>query len=360
MRHQRYATRMTTSKLHPPGQSTATKPASFGVLLINLGTPSAPTPQAIRRYLAEFLSDKRVIEASRWIWWPVLYGLILPTRPRRLAKAYQKIWTKFGSPLAVETQALAVALQEQMRLQYPQQNPVVDYAMCYGEPSIATAYQNLRKRGVQRVFVVPLYPQYSATTTAAAIDLLNATLARERYLPELRIVTDYHAFPAYIEALALSVEHHRKQHGSAQKLLLSFHGLPQSYVDAGDPYAEHCFATARLLAKRLGLSADSWSLSFQSRFGPKAWLKPYTSELLAEWAGAGIHTVDVICPGFAVDCLETLEEITLQNQEHFQAQGGKQLRYIPALNGSVAHVALHTALIAERCSDWLNATPVTP
>jgi len=303
-----------------------------GVLLINLGTPNAPTAGAIRPYLREFLSDRRVVDLPRALWFPILYGVILTLRPRMLAEQYGRIWRPDGSPLLVITreqrQALAAALEP---------TPVVE-AMRYGQPGIAAAMEKLKQAGVTRVIVLPLYPQYSATTTASALDGVTAALQALTWQPELRIVEDYHADAAYIAALAETVREHWAANGRGERLLISFHGIPQRYADRGDPYPRQCEETARLLATALDLGADQWQLVYQSRIGKAAWLRPYADETLHDLAGSGVRKVDVICPGFAADCLETLDEIVIRYGKGFVAAGGEALRYVPALNARPAHI----------------------
>ena len=331
-------------------------PAAAGVVLVNLGTPTAPTPAAVRRYLAEFLSDPRIVERPRWLWRLILHGVILRVRPKRSAALYQKIWTPEGSPLLTGTAALAGAVQIALRQQRP--GPIlVRHAMRYGEPSIGSVLRELSGLGVRRLLVLPLFPQYSATTSASALDAVGAELAGWRWVPELRFVADYHADPRYIEALALSVEAHWQQHGRAQKLVMSFHGIPKRYVTAGDPYFCQCQATARGLRERLDLREEDIVVAFQSRVGREAWLTPYTDRILQALPGEGITRVQVVCPGFAVDCLETLEEIALTNRERFLAAGGEQLEYVPALNAGTSHVAALTELILRNGQGWPEFDP---
>jgi ferrochelatase len=326
-------------------------PPSAGVLITNLGTPDAATAPALRRFLEEFLADPRVIEMSRWLWLPILHGFILRTRPRRSAEMYSKVWTAEGSPLLVISKRQAEALTAEFKRRFA--GPVhVALGMRYGTPSIANALESLRRAQVRRLLVLPLYPQYSATTTASTFDAIADVLRRWRWLPELRFVSSYHDDPRYIEALAQSIRGSWATHGRPDRLLLSFHGVPQAYLEAGDPYHCQCHKTARLLAEALELPASHWQIGFQSRLGPKQWLKPYTDVLLAEWAKKGVGRVDVACPGFAADCLETLEEIAIRNRELFLKSGGKELNYIPALNDSPAHIAALSDLAAEHMHGW--------
>jgi ferrochelatase len=321
------------------------------VLLINLGTPSAPTASAVRRYLAQFLSDRRVIDYPRWLWLPLLYGVILRVRPRRSARAYAKIWTPQGSPLLANSQALANKLAAELvgaKIQ-------VALGMTYGEPAIGDAIHNLLADGVRRIVLLPLYPQYSATSTAAAFDAVFAALRAVRRVPEVRSIADYHAEPGYIDALAASVEKYWFTHGRGERLLLSFHGIPERYVNAGDPYREQCLAAARLLRERLGISETELVVAFQSRVGRERWLAPYTDDTLAQLAHSGVRHVQALCPGFAVDCLETLEEIARRGREQFLAAGGQRLDYMPALNATDAHVRVLANLIRRHTQGWTDA-----
>lgn len=303
-----------------------------GILLVNLGTPAAPTAAAIRPWLRDFLSDRRVVDLPRALWLPLLYGIILPLRPRKLAPLYARIWTDAGSPLLAITRrqraALAAALPG---------TPVVE-AMRYGEPSVAAGLSRLREAGVTRLAVLPMYPQYSATTTASALDALEAGLAALDWRPELRVIDDYHPDGGYIDALAASVREHRAAHGPADLLLMSFHGIPQRYADRGDPYGVQCRVTAARLAAALGLTDAQWQLSFQSRVGKARWLQPYTEEVLPQLAARGVRRLDVICPGFSADCLETLDEIAVRDAGLFVEAGGEALRYVPALNDRADHI----------------------
>ena len=314
-----------------------------GVLLVNLGTPDAPEPEALRRYLREFLSDPRVVTLPRPLWLPLLHGLVLRTRPRKSAEAYARIWTSRGSPLLVNSLALAEHLKS--ALDESLEGPVsLAVGMRYGNPSLGSALGALKQEGVTRLLVLPLYPQYAAATSGSTLAAVSECLHRLDWSPALEWVHDYHDDPGYIGALAESVREHWDERGRGEKLLISFHGIPRRVSDSGDPYAGQCRATAAMLAARLGLTEGQWQLAFQSRFGPAEWLKPYTEVLLREYAAAGMKRVDVICPGFAGDCLETLEEIALRYAEAFTEAGGKELRYIPALNARQAHVRMLAAL----------------
>ena len=317
-----------------------------GVLLVNLGTPDAPTTAAVRRYLAEFLRDQRVIELSPWVWWPILYGFILNVRPRQSAAAYRKIWTDAGSPLLTISRAQAHGIAQRLQARSPD-TFVVQLGMRYGNPSLASALEKLRVAGISALLVLPLYPQYSSTTTGSTFAALSQTIRRWRWVPELRFVSQYHDRPGYLTALAASVNTYQGQHSAADRLLFSFHGIPEKYCSAGDPYDRQCRETARLVAEKLGLDDDGWAISFQSRVGPAKWLKPYTEELLRDWAAEGVRSVQVLCPGFAADCLETLEEIALRYRATFLEAGGESLRYIPALNDRDDHLNTLTDLIVD-------------
>jgi ferrochelatase len=327
-----------------------------GVLLVNLGTPSAPTKRAVRRYLAQFLADPRIVELPRWLWRLILHGVILRIRPARSAALYAKIWTPEGSPLATGTAALAEKLQASMQAQ--RRGPViVRHAMRYGDPAIGVVLRELATAGVQRLLVLPLFPQYSGTTTASVLDAVGRELATWRWVPELRFVADYHAELRYIEALARSIEGHWQRHGRAQRLLLSYHGIPEKYFRSGDPYFCQCQATARRLRERLGLADAEMIVSFQSRVGRTAWLKPYTETTLEALPAQGIKHVQVVCPGFSIDCLETLEEIALTNHARFLRAGGERFEYIPSLNAGDDHVAALTELILQHGQGWPEFDP---
>lgn len=327
------------------------KESSVGVLLVNLGTPNAATTRSVRRYLAQFLADPRIVELPRWLWWLILHGIILRLRPARSAALYRKVWTPQGSPLAVGTTALAERVQAALRSQRP--GPIlVRHAMRYGEPAVGSVLRELSAAGMHRLLVVPLFPQYSATTSASVLDAVGAELRRWRWLPDVRFVADYHADVRHIEALARSVEAHWQRHGRAQRLLLSFHGIPQRYFRAGDPYFCQCQETARRLRERLGLPEEEMIVCFQSRAGRAAWLQPYTESTLRELPEAGIKHVQVLCPGFAVDCLETLEEIAITNHARFLHAGGERFEYIGALNDSDDQVAALTDLILRNTQGW--------
>jgi len=335
---------------HSDGPSV--QPVQAGVLLVNLGTPTAPTAKAVRPYLAEFLSDPRVIEYPRWLWWLILHGVILRTRPARSAHAYARIWTDEGSPLRFRSEALAAALQAELARQRPTGPIRVALAMRYGEPSVAHTIERLLRGGVRRLLVLPLYPQYSGASTGAVLDAVADSLKRLRWPPELRVVNDYHDDPKHIDALAQGIERWWSANGRGDKLLLSFHSIPERYVQAGDPYFHQCQTTTRLLRERLHINVDDVIISFQSRVGRERWLQPYTDVTVRQLAAAGVKKLDVACPGFAVDCLETLEEIAMQNRDFFTAAGGQILRYIPALNDSAEQISSLAALVLRHTQGW--------
>jgi len=327
--------------------------AKTGILLVNLGTPDAPEPAAIRRYLAEFLSDPRVIEMPRWLWKLILHGVILRFRPAHIAPAYRSIWTKEGSPLLSTSKQQIEKIKTQLASRFDHAIEL-SLGMRYGQPSIARALRELQAANVQRLLVLPLYPQYSATTTASTFDAVAAELMNWRWIPSLRMLNQYHDHPAYIETLADSVKTFWQTQAQPDMLLMSFHGLPKRYLLAGDPYFCHCQKTARLLAEKLGLHENQWQISFQSRVGREEWLKPYTDETLKALPGEGKKSVQVICPGFPSDCLETLEEINVQNRQWFIEAGGEHFDYIPALNASDAHIDMLCRIIEEQCGNWLK------
>lgn len=309
-------------------------------MLANLGTPDAPTPGAVKRYLRQFLSDKRVVDTSRLLWWPLLRGVILPIRSPRVAKLYQSVWMEEGSPLMVysrrQQQALAARLPD---------TPVA-LGMSYGSPSLASAVDDLLAQGVKHIVVLPLYPQYSCSTVAAVWDELARILAKKRAIPGISFIRDYAEHPDYIHALAASVRASFAVHGEPDLLLLSYHGIPQRYANQGDDYPQRCRDTTRELVSALGLPPERVMMTFQSRFGREPWLTPYTDETLKMLGEKGTKHIQVLCPGFAADCLETLEEIAVQNREIFLEAGGKQYEYIPALNADAAHIEMMVNLTA--------------
>lgn len=327
-----------------PAPASIPSPApDTALVLVNLGTPQAPTPREVRRYLSEFLHDHRVVDLTRWLWCPLLHFAILPVRSPAVARKYASIWlagTDGGSPLAVHTRRLAQAVQREM----PQLR-VVD-AMRYGEPKLAGVIDRLRAQGVSRVLALPLYPQYSTSTTASVGDVLEKTTG-----VQTRMVEDYHLDAGWVDAVAGSIRDHRASKGAGEHLLFSFHGLPQRFVDAGDPYARQCEASARAIARQLGLDDGAWTLSYQSRFGRDKWLEPSTAATLQSLAERGLRQVDVVAPGFAVDCIETLEEVAMMLAEDFALHGGT-LRYIPCLNDTPAHAQALAAIAQRALGDW--------
>jgi ferrochelatase len=323
------------------------RPATTGVLLTNLGTPEAPTASALRAYLKEFLWDPRVVEQPRWLWWLILHGVILNIRPARSAKSYQTVWTDDGSPLLAIGKKQCTALQRALH-EKAGDSVHVELAMRYGNPSIEAGLEALREKNCRTIIILPLYPQYSATTTASIFDAVADVLKTWRRVPALHMVDAYHQHPAYITALADSVRAHWQQHGQSERLLMSFHGIPERYFKAGDPYPCHCRKTASLLREALGLDEDKAAISFQSRFGREPWIQPYTDATLKAWGKEGVKSVDVICPGFAADCLETLEEVGCENRDYFLNSGGEQYRYIPALNDNEAHIRALSQIVLEQ------------
>ena len=314
----------------------------IGVLLINLGSPASTKTSDMRRYLRQFLGDPRVVNIPRPIWWLILNGFILPFRPRKSARAYKKIWQKKGSPLVLLTQKLAK--KTAIAIRKTDNNIIVDYAMRYGQPSIEEKLLQFKKKNCDEIIIIPLYPQYSSTTTASVYDEVVDILKSWRHVPSLNFISDYHQHPLYIKAIAASIRQSwKKQRGDL--LLMSFHGLPKKLTDWGDPYFNQCQITAELIAKELGLESSQWKLVFQSRFGKAEWLKPYCIEVLEGLPQQKIKNIDVICPGFAADCLETLEEIAITNKAIFINAGGENYHYIPALNDSKHHVDLMLNLI---------------
>lgn len=325
-----------------------------GVLLVNLGTPDAPTAQALRPYLKEFLSNPRVIEVPRVIWWPILHGFILPFRPKASAEKYAKIWMPEGSPLKVHTERQTKLLREalQARLNNP---PMVEYAMNIGKPSVATILNNMREQGCERILVIPLFPQYAASSTAAAMDNVFTALSRMRNQPAIRSVKQYHDVPAYIAALTHNVRDYWDTHGRPDKLIISFHGTPRSSLDKGDPYHCACQKTGRLLAETLALDANQYVVCFQSRFGKAKWLTPYTAVTLEQLGKSQTQRVDVICPGFVSDCLETLEEIAIEGRNTFIQAGGKEFHYIPCLNERNDWIQALADITCTHLQGWLDS-----
>lgn len=319
--------------------------AKTAVVIVNLGTPDNTSTGAVRRYLKQFLSDPRVVEAPRWLWFWVLRLLILPFRPRQAAAKYELVWQQ-DSPIRAITKAQAEALAQRLPV-------TVAHGMTYGEPCLVSVLDSLKQQGVERILILPMYPQYSATTNGAVADVVAKWVMQQREVPEILQIKDYWQAPLWIKAVAQSVREYRAQHGGDDtKLLMSFHGIPQEYEDKGDKYGERCRLSAEAIAKELGLNANQWAYSFQSRFGPKQWLPPYTDKTVEQWAKAGEKRIQVICPGFAADCLETLEEISVENRDIFLANGGEQLDYIPALNADDAHIEALAALCEPYLIAW--------
>lgn len=328
-------------------------PAKLGILLVNLGTPEAPTAAALRPYLKEFLSDPRVVELPRWLWWLILNGIVLNRRPRQSAKKYAKIWMAEGSPLAVHTQRQARLLRGY--LGEKTKAPIaVDWAMRYGKPAIAQAMLNLRSEGCDRILVIPLYPQYAASSTGSTFDAVLAAVSRTRNVPALRLVKHFHDDPGYIQALAQDVKDYWRANGRPDKLVMSFHGVPRYTLDKGDPYHCECQKTGRLLGEALGLEPGQYLVTFQSRFGAAEWLKPYTLETVRAFGRQKIGRVDVVCPGFVSDCLETLEEIAIENKAAFLGAGGGAFHYIPCLNESDGWIKALADIATRNLQGWID------
>lgn len=332
-------------------------PESLGVLLLNLGTPDAPTPTAVRRYLSEFLKDPRVVEIPRPIWWLVLHGIILRVRPGRSARAYQAVWTERGSPLLDVARRQAIGLQERITQRFGH-SVRVELGMRYGNPSVAESLGRMKEANVRRLLVLPLYPQYSGTTTASVFDAVTDELSTWRWLPELRFINQYHDNIDYINAVTDSIRAAWAETGEPERLLFSFHGIPKRYFMAGDPYHCHCHKTARMVTERLGLAEDRWMVSFQSRVGRDEWLQPYMDETLKLWASDGVKSVNVVAPGFSADCLETLEEIDVENRGYFLEAGGESYSYIPCLNDDPAHIEMMMGLVEQHAAGWPEMTGV--
>ncbi|HQU63323.1 MAG TPA: ferrochelatase [Nitrosomonas sp.] len=334
-------------------------PGNTGVLLINLGTPDAPTPTALRPYLKEFLSNRRVIEVPRLIWWPILYGFILPFRPKQSAEKYALIWTAEGSPLKVHTERQTVLLAEMLR-NTVNNKLVVEYAMNIGNPSVASVLNKMKSAGCDRILVIPLFPQYAASSTAAAMDAVFAALNHMRNMPAIRTVKQYHDHPGYIAALAQNIREYWEQHGQPDKLIISFHGVPRKNLDKGDPYFCFCQKTGRLLAEALNLEQSQYQVCFQSRFGRAQWLQPYTAETLENLGKNQTRRVDIVCPGFVSDCLETLEEIAIEGKKIFIEAGGKEYHYIPCLNERTDWIAALADIVQSNLHGWLESAPASP
>ena len=324
----------------------------IGVLLVNLGTPDSPSYFAVQRYLREFLADRRVIDTPRALWLPLLYGVVLPFRPFKTARNYRKIWLPEGSPLAVYTQRLAAKIDASLQHSFGGRVQM-QLAMTYGSPSVDSAIRSFAQQGIDQLLVLPLYPHYCSSTTGSVFDATHRGLRRWRWLPEIRFVNDYHADPGYIEAVSTQIRQHWAAMGERSHLVFSYHGIPASYVAHGDPYQHQAEETTRLVAAQLGLSHGEWSHCYQSRFGRVEWLKPYTLDTLRDLASRGIRKVDVASPSFAVDCLETLEEVAIAYRDKFLELGGERLSLVPGLNDQPQHVAALGALIKNRLQGWV-------
>lgn len=329
----------------------AATPERVGVLMVNLGTPDSPSYFAVQRYLREFLGDRRVIDTARFIWLPLLYGVVLPFRPLRTARNYRKIWMPEGSPLAVYSQRLAAKTSDVLQSRLGGDVRVA-LGMSYGNPSIASAVDSLARQNTRKLLVLPLYPQYCSSTTGSVFDVTTRALQRWRWLPEIRFINGYHDDPRYIAALAASIEAHWLRVGERSHLLLSYHGIPASYVAEGDPYQAQAQATTKAVVARLGLAAGQWSHCYQSRFGRVVWLQPYTADTLEALARQGVRKLTVVSPSFAVDCLETLEEVAVEYRDKFVELGGESLTLVPALNDGGGHAGALASIIQRHLSGW--------
>ncbi|MBF7074101.1 ferrochelatase [Glaciecola sp. MH2013] len=323
----------------------------IGVLVSNLGTPEAPSKQALKPYLKQFLSDPRVVEVPKVIWWCILNLIILNIRPKRSAEAYSTVWTEEGSPLLVHTKNQAAGIEAKLEEKYGA-NVIVDYAMRYGEPSVSTALTNLLEKGARKIVVLPLYPQYCASTSGSTFDAVAEDFMQRRWLPDLRFVSHYHDNPEYIKCVADKIRAHWESHPRTDKLIFSYHGIPKRYLLNGDPYHCECHKTSRLIATELGLQESEYMTTFQSRFGREEWLKPYTDHTLKSLPEQGVKSVQVVCPGFSADCLETIEEIGEENREYFEEAGGERYEYIEALNSDDAHINMLVNLLESNLQGW--------
>jgi len=336
-------------------------PASTAVVLVNLGTPEAPTGPALKRYLGQFLSDPRVVEIPKPLWWLILNGIILNTRPKKSAAKYATVWMEEGSPLRVHTERQAKLLKG--LLGQRGHHLSVTYAMRYGSPSVADVLAHLKTEGANRILIVPMYPQYAASTTATVVDEAARWLLQTRNQPEMRFIRNFHDHPGYLAALENTVRRHWQAHGSLgdqDRLLISFHGLPKRSLDLGDPYFCECHKTGRLLAERLNLRPEQFQICFQSRFGKAEWLQPYTAPTLHTWGSQGVRRVDVICPGFTADCLETLEEIAQEGRDDFLKAGGQEYHYIPALNEDDAWINALADIAEQHLAGWSTKQAIDP
>lgn len=321
--------------------------------MTNLGTPDAPTKEALKPYLKQFLSDPRVVEVPRLIWWLILNGIILNTRPKRSAEGYQEVWTDRGSPLLYHLQDQVAGVEKRIADRWG--DPVmVRGAMRYGNPSIPSVLQEMFSAGVQRLVVLPLYPHYGGPTTGSTFDALAEDMQQRRWLPDLRFISCYHDDPGYIEAVAASVRDHWQHHPKADKLVFSYHGMPLRYLNEGDPYHCQCHKTTRLVAEALGLASEEYVTTFQSRFGREEWLKPYTDMTLKELPAQGVKSLQILCPGFSADCLETIEEIGMENRDYFMESGGERYEYIPCLNAEAQHLDVLTNMIERELLGWTS------
>lgn len=318
----------------------------IGVLITNLGTPDAPTPKKLKTYLKEFLSDPRVVEFPRFLWWMILNFIILQIRPKRSAHAYETVWTEEGSPLLTITQAQQEKLQAQLSDYH------VEFAMRYGNPSVSSKIQSMMESGVRKLLILPLYPQYCAATTASTFDAVAKDFTQRRWIPELRFVNHYHDHPLYIQACAEQIQQFQQKNGEPDLLILSYHGIPKRYLTNGDPYFCECHKTSRLIAQALGLNENQYKTTFQSRFGREEWLQPYTDETMKSLPTDGVKSVQVFCPGFSADCLETIEEIAVENKHYFIDSGGEKFDYIPALNAEDNHVHALTEIAKTHLEGW--------
>lgn len=322
-------------------------PNKIGVLMINLGTPNQATPSALKTYLKQFLSDPRVVEVPRLLWFFILNCFILPFRSKRSAKAYQSVWQENGSPLLIYSKSLVSKVASKLPGNY-----VVELGMRYGSPSVEDAVTSLRRKGATQLLIIPLYPQYSATTTASTFDAVAEVFRKLRYVPEMRFINHYHDHPLFIDTLTNSIKQSGETFSETHPLILSYHGIPQRYWDNGDPYPCHCLKTSRLVKEALNLKDDAIKTTFQSRFGREEWVKPYTDETLKLMPETGVKNVTLMCPGFAVDCLETIEEIEQENKDYFMEAGGQSFSYIPCLNDSEQHAEFFVNLIKEETVSW--------
>lgn len=319
-----------------------------GLILVNLGSPEKPTKKGVSQFLRQFLSDKRVVELPPFFWQILLNVLVIPLRAKRVSLAYQSIWLESGSPLRVYTQRLAEGVGEALKNNVNPDLEKVSWAMTYGSPSIFSRIVELRSEGIDKILILPLYPQYSCSTTGAVYDVVADIVKSERNVPDIYVIKNYFSHPNYIDAMVESIKNHWVINGQKQKLLMSFHGIPVSCVEKGDPYQAECVNTANLLAESLGLDEKQWAISYQSRFGKQKWLQPYTNKILQSWGENGVESVDVICPSFAVDCLETLEEIDVEARQTFMQAGGKSYSLIPCLNASEEHICMVGSIVAEQ------------